>query len=239
MVSLTMLTSAVALGLLASPHCASMCGCGLARPWLGQPLMFHSARILGYTVAGTVAGSMSAQLLGMAAQSAPVLQAFNAMLMAVLLFSALFLLWRGQGLTTLVTDKVVFVPFLQRTSSDPALVMSTRSPSKHPVSKRHTFLVGFMWPLLPCGVLWSALMLAYLSGSALQGGLLMLLFAIFSTVAVQVAGRLQQQLKKVLPEATVNRGCGFVVLVGLGLMLARQLNWISTPGFMQGLPLCW
>ena len=239
MISLTLLTSALALGLLASPHCAGMCGCGLARPWLSQPFAFHGARVLAYTVGGVVAGSLSAQLVGLAAKSAPVFQAFNAMLLAVLLFSALLLLWRGQGLSTLVSQQTVRVPFLQRHASDPVLAMSASSSSQSSVTQHRAFQVGLMWPLLPCGVLWAALMLAYLSASALQGGLVMLLFALVSTVAVQASGGLQARLKTVFSETTVNRGCGFVVLLGFGLMLARQFGWLPTPPFMQGLPLCW
>jgi len=234
-----MMTSALALGLIASPHCASMCGCGLARPWLAQPVAFHWARGLAYVAAGAVAGALSAHLAGFALQGAPVFRAFNAMLMAALFFSALLLLWRGQGLTTLVAQQVVQVPFLQRSRPESGLSASLRSPQQGPFSKRRAFQVGLMWPLLPCGVLWAALMLAYLSGSVLQGGVVMLLFALVSTVAVQASGHLQRRLKGVVAEVTVNRGCGALILVGVGLMLARQFDWLPTPAFMQGLPLCW
>lgn len=239
MLSISLMTSALALGLIASPHCASMCGCGLARPWLAQPVAFHWARGCAYVAAGSVAGALSAQIAVFAAQSAPMLQAFNAMLMAVLFFSALLLVWRGRSLTALVTQQVVRVPFLMRNSSGSVLVAGSKSPQQQVVGKRRAFQVGLMWPLLPCGVLWAALMLAYLSGSALQGGVVMLLFALVSTVAVQASSRLQQQLKNRVSEATVNRGCGALILTGLGLMLVRQLGWLPTPAFMQGLPLCW
>lgn len=58
------------------------------------------------------------------------------------------------------------------------------------------FTAGAMWALMPCGLLYSALLVASLSGGALDGALSMALFATGSGVWLAGAPRLMAKLRE-------------------------------------------
>ena len=227
MVSLSLLSSALALGLLAVPHCGSMCACQFAAPWLEKPLAFQLGRTLAYTAGGAIAGGVSSSVLGLAANGARVFQALNWMLMVVLFFSAVLLLWRGQPLGALVQQRIQLSPALQR-----------RIGGAQKASAVSSLKAGLLWLFMPCGVLWAGLMLAYLAGSPLQGALVMAVFALTSGTGLQLFSRLRQTLATRAGESLMMRSSGAVILLGIGLMVGRQAGWVPTPVWLQGLGLC-
>jgi len=226
-VSLSLLTSALALGLLAVPHCGSMCACQFAAPWLEKPLAFQLGRSLAYITGGALAGGMSAGVLGLAASGARVFAALNWMLMVVLFFSAVLLLWRGQPLGALVQQRIQLSPALQR-----------RIGVAQKVSAARSLKAGLLWLFMPCGVLWAGLMLAYLAGSPLQGALVMAVFALTSGTGLQLFSRLRQTLATRVGDSLMMRSSGAVILLGMGLMVGRQAGWVPTPVWLQGLGFC-
>ncbi|HEX4855315.1 MAG TPA: sulfite exporter TauE/SafE family protein [Limnobacter sp.] len=227
MVSLSLLASALALGLLAMPHCGSMCACQFAAPWLQKPFHFQLGRFLAYTAGGVLAGGVSAGVVNMAASGLGLFKALNWMLMAVLLFSALLLLWRGQTLGTLVQERIQLSPALQRKLG------GVQRPSAASALK-----AGLLWLLMPCGVLWAGLMLAYLSGSAFQGGLIMAVFAATSAAGLQLVSSLRKVMLNRAGEALVLRTSGGLLLLGLVLMAGRQAGLLPAPAWLQSLGLC-
>lgn len=227
MVSLSLLTSALALGLLAVPHCGSMCACQFAAPWLEKPLAFQLGRSLAYITGGALAGGMSAGVLGLAASGARVFAALNWMLMVVLFFSAVLLLWRGQPLGALVQQRIQLSPALQR-----------RIGVAQKVSTSRSLKAGLLWLFMPCGVLWAGIMLAYLAGSPLQGALVMAVFALTSGTGLQLFSRLRQTLATRVGDSLMMRSSGAVILLGMGLMVGRQAGWVPTPVWLQGLGFC-
>jgi sulfite exporter TauE/SafE len=226
-VSLSLLVSALALGLLAVPHCGSMCACQFAAPWLEKPLAFQLGRTIAYITGGAVAGGVSASVLGLAANGARIFQAMNWMLMVVLFFSAVLLLWRGQPLGALVQQRIQLSPALQR-----------RIGVAQKVSAASSLQAGLLWLFMPCGVLWAGLMLAYLAGSAFQGALVMAVFALTSGTGLQLFSRLRQTLAARVGDKLMMRSSGAVILLGIGLMVGRQAGWVPAPVWLQGLGFC-
>ncbi|MCQ8895566.1 sulfite exporter TauE/SafE family protein [Limnobacter humi] len=231
MVSLSLTLSALALGLLSSPHCVTMCACGLARSWMGQPGLawrYLAGRLVSYSVAGALAGGISMALVQLAWQVSFIFKAFHGMLMAVVAMSAIALVLRGTPLTVQAGSAVIQL--------SPALA---RLLKPRPRTGAAAWLAGLAWPLLPCAVLWSALMLAFLGGSPLQGALLMAVFAGVSSVGMQAVARLRQLSATRIPEHSLNRASGVMILLGLALMVGRSMNWVPSPALLQSLGLCW
>jgi sulfite exporter TauE/SafE len=227
LISVSLLASAFALGLLAMPHCGSMCACQFAAPWLRKPLYFQAGRFLAYTAGGALAGGISSGVLGMASNGIQVFQALNWMLMSVLAFSAVLLLWRGQSLGVLVQERIQLPPALQR-----------KLGAVQQVSPVASFKAGLLWLLMPCGVLWAGFMLAYIAGSPLQGALIMAVFALTSGAGLQLVSSLRQALSGRVGDALMLRASGLIILLGLGVMLGRQAGFISSPVWMESMGFC-
>lgn len=227
--SLSLLILAVTLALVASPHCISMCGCGLAKRWLKPRCQTESrfliGRFLGYTAMGAVAGGASQAMTHWVAGQIGFLNALHWVLISVMTFSAFVVLWQAK-------------PFVL----EQGLLVSQFKTSQRvlfkPSTKTHALKVGGMWWLLPCGVLYSAFVLAYLSGSALQGVLIMAVFAASSSVSLVLAARLQSWMQVRFTESLIYRVNATLVLLGVTLMLSRQLGWIETPQLLSDLGLC-
>jgi len=81
------------------------------------------------------------------------------------------------------------------------------------------FLTGMAWALLPCGLLYSAVMLAWMSGSVATGALAMAAFAAVSGVQLWLGQRGLLALLRAGKEATAIRIAGIVTLAGAGLLL--------------------
>jgi uncharacterized protein len=226
-VSLSLLAAAFTLGLLALPHCGSMCACQFAAPWLRKPLHFQAGRLLAYTLGGAAAGGASASMIALAVRGLGVFRALHWMLMAILVFSALLLILRGQTLGALVQERIRLPVALQRklgTVQQPTASSSLKA--------------GLLWLLMPCGVLWAALMLAYLAASPLQGGLIMGIFACVSGLGLQLVNSLRRLIGQRGGDAVLMRASGGVLLLGLVLIAARQVDIVSTPLWLQSLGFC-
>ena len=188
------------MGLTGGLHCAAMCG-GLvvaserastehvllpARQLFQNQLQLQGARVLSYTILGGIAGLIGAGVW--AASARPVqLSLFtlgNLVLVAVGLWMILqqvlsprWLSWQqkwlggswvGRGLTRLTQ------PLLSR------LLPFNTFPKR--------LGAGLLWGLLPCGLVYSALSLAFLSATAWEGALAMLAFGLGTLPHMLFAG---------------------------------------------------
>jgi sulfite exporter TauE/SafE len=82
------------------------------------------------------------------------------------------------------------------------------------------FTAGTLWALMPCGLLYSALLVASLSGGALDGALSMALFAVGSGVSLALAPALLLRLRKAGNEVRQDWGTR-----ASGLLLASAALW--------------
>jgi uncharacterized protein len=190
--------AAVAAGLAGSAHCAAMCGgiagaagasfgAGTERPLLAA-LAFNGARLAGYALVGAVL----AATWGSLAAAAPLPQlALAARLAAALLLAGLAL--------RLVTGRDLLgaerVGQLVWTGLRPALGRAARLP---PVLRPAA--LGALWGFMPCGLVYSVLLVAASTGRPLTGALTMLAFGAgtlpamvgLTLGAVTLGGRLRQ-----------------------------------------------
>lgn len=177
----TQLLTALIVGLLGGVHCVGMCGGIVATLTLGMAperrrylstqlplqLAYNLGRILGYTLAGALMGGLGALLIESVA-----LQATQRLLYGL---SAFFMIalglylggwWRG----------------LARVEQAGGLLWRRLEPiGRRLLPIRHWLQalgVGLIWAWLPCGLVYSVLILALGTGSPLQGALLMLAFGL-------------------------------------------------------------
>lgn len=218
--------TALLMGLLGGPHCVAMCGAACAG--LGQAAgtrsgaalrAFQLGRWLGYSALGAWAAG-SVQALGwLTTQSAAVRPLWSLLHVAAVVL----------GLWLLVTGRQPL--WLE----GPARRLWQRV--RHFAQSRpHTApaLIGVLWALMPCGLLYSALMVAALSGAPAQGATTMALFALGSGLSLWAGPWLFLRLQALGDGAWGMRAAG-LALAGVsawGLWLGlvhNQAPWCGVP----------
>ena len=212
------LGSAFVAGVLGSTHCVAMCG-GLATALGTQrhgthragPLLYQLGRVTSYGVAGAIVGSLGA-VAGFAfeaSQWSEVLRLCTAVIVVLIgLNIALGSRLRGSWLRAperwgaLVWRRVA--PLASRLPARPALRAVT---------------LGLLWGWLPCGLVYSVLLVAAFAGSAWAGGATMMAFGLGTLPAMlglsYASGRFAP------PRATLARLLGSVI-VACGLWTASM-----------------
>lgn len=168
--------TALLMGLAGGPHCVAMCGAACAG--LGQAAgarqaqalgAFQLGRLLGYSLLGAGA-ALSVQALGwLSTQSA-----------------AIRPLWTLLHVGAMALGLVLMVQARQPIWLDQsARRLWARVRRFH--ERRGVWVpgvVGLLWALMPCGLLYSALMVAALTAQPLEGAATMALFALGSSVGL-------------------------------------------------------
>lgn len=225
----TLATSALVMGLLGGVHCAAMCGgivgalnarprdpvrvrhdgaAAVAVPLLGQ-LPLHAAysagRVGSYAVAGAAAGSLGGTAL-LLESMLPVQVALSVVAHALVVLLGLHLAGVGRSVARL---EHLGAGLWRRIA---------------PVGKRflpadtfpRALAVGAVWGWLPCGLVYSALALALLSGSGGAGALTMLAFGAGTVPNLVATGMAVRGGAGVLRDPRVRFGAGLAV-AALGL----------------------
>lgn len=228
----SIIASALMLGLAGAPHCTAMCSAPCAavvgrEGGAGSSIAFHLARIGGYAaVGGVAAGGVAA--LGVLAQAAPYVRPLWVLLHAALFVLGLWLLWQGRQPALLAQFGRALQPALA-TAGGPS---AGWQPMRPPVSARpgagHAWragLAGGLWVAWPCGLLQSALMVAALSNTALGGAAAMAAFALASAAGLVLAPLVWRRLGR----AGSARAEAWA-LRAAGLMMAAMSGWALTAG---------
>ena len=180
------------MGVVGGPHCLAMCGApclGISRwtphrPWHSL-LLFQIGRLTGYAVLGALAAASMSSLAWLSVQSAAFRPVWTMVhVMAVLL--GLLLMWRANQ------------PLWLNQASQ-GLWQRVASPSRRQAFQQHKWgalLLGMAWALLPCGLLYSALMVAVFSGGAVQGASVMVAFAVGGGVMLTIGPMLWLKLQQ-------------------------------------------
>lgn len=188
-----MLTSLVAtafvMGLAGIPHCTAMCGvaCAAAFP-RGVSIWTLLGRAIGYACLGVVA-AMAAGLISRWGQQVAMLKPLWMMAQLAMVLLGGFMLLRG--VIPERVDQAGKGLYVRLRASWQA--RSAGWPSV--VRQSWPLLAGLAWALLPCGLLYSALMVAALASRPWEGGLVMLAFALPSALGVWAAPALLRWLK--------------------------------------------
>jgi len=215
------------VGLLGSTHCLGMCG-GIVtaltvrlpgdRPRRMLQLAYHAGRLATYTAAGTLAaglGSAALLLDGLLPVQIALYVAAQLMLVAL----GLYLLGISRYLDVFERAGRTLWRRLQPAAS--------RLPS--PGSAPRAFAYGLLWGLLPCGLVYSVLAIALVSGSLASGALIMLAFGLGTLPALLAAGTLLPGLQGMLRAQSARRAAGGIIIAfGLfGLTYAGELEHIA------------
>lgn len=204
----TLVSAAFLMGLVGGPHCLAMCGsaCVGLGQFGGKRLMsFQVGRMLGYALLGAVAGAF-VQTVAWASETILVLKP------AWMLMQAVVMAW---GLVLLMFARQ---PVWVQQSSAWVWTRVRRAGS----TASGSFGVGAAWCLLPCGLLYSAVMLAGLSGGVWQGALVMLSFAAATVLWLSWLPFAWKRIKQ-WREAWGNRIAGAMLVLASGTALWMQL----------------
>jgi uncharacterized protein len=190
--STTLAATALLMGLAGGPHCAAMCGAACAGIVRVVPIrtarvrsssqslwLFQSGRLLGYSLAGAAAAQAVQSLAWLTGQTAVLRPVWT-------LFHLAVLAW---GLTLLtLARQPEWVSDAGRT------VWSRIRPWAG--TRGGVFTAGALWAFMPCGLLYSALLVASLSAGPMDGAVSMALFAIGSAVSLALAPKLLERLRR-------------------------------------------
>jgi sulfite exporter TauE/SafE len=220
-------TAAFLVGLLGSTHCFGMCGgivgalsSGLSLELqtsrgrlVAAQLAYNSGRIGSYVIAGTLLGLFGQQLgeLGML-QGMPVGRIVGGVIM--ILFGIYLAGW-WQSLLWLEKGGAYLWKYIEPLGRRYIPVRSVG----------HAFLLGLVWGWLPCGMVYAVLTLALASGSAVEGGALMLAFGLGTLPALLTMGLAFNTLGRFLKNPRVRLLAGIaVIFLGIFLLVANPLG---------------
>lgn len=175
---ISLASTALLMGLVGGPHCVAMCGAacaGLGRVAGSRKnqaiFTFQAGRVLGYSALGALAAA-SMQGLGWLTVQSVALRPVWSMLHVAALVMGLLLLFKA--------EQPLWLERVGRGVWQRARAFGQRSGSA-------PLLLGMLWALLPCGLLYAALLVAALAGSVASGAMVMALFALGTSVSM-VAG---------------------------------------------------
>jgi len=175
MTSSSLFVAAAVAGLVGSPHCVAMCGAacaGVTGKQAGHALAFQAGRLIGYAALGALVAA-SAGALQWAAAHATLLKPLWGMFHVAVLLLGASLVWLGAQ-----------PAWVDRGAQQVWRALRVRTLSLD--TARWPFAAGALWSLLPCGLLYAALMLAALADTPLDGAGVMALFALSSGAALQL-----------------------------------------------------
>ena len=197
------------LGFFGGTHCVGMCG-GLSSAFalqlpphlnrLGLIVLLNLGRISSYVLIGLIVGLVGQ--IGISLDDTRWLQnglyvAANVLLLLLGLYLA--------GLSTAATQiERIGRPIWKRLNP----ILNRLLPIK---SVPACFGVGMLWGWLPCGLVYSASLYALGSGSAVQGGLYMLAFALGTLPNLLAMGVFAAQLKTLLQRRAIRLCAGLLV----------------------------
>ncbi len=212
------------IGLLGGTHCLAMCGGIVAALTSGLPgqrpswtlqLSYNLGRILSYTLAGAAFGTLGS--IGLLLNDLLPVQ------LALYVAANLMLVALGLYLTGM-TRTLTFLERIGQRLWSRIQPLTRRFLPLRSVSQ--AFPLGMLWGFLPCGMVYSALTLALLAGSAGRGAGLMLAFGLGTLPNLLAAGLLLKHLRELTRARNVRLFSGLLVLGfgAFGLINATTLG---------------
>ena len=208
------LLAALITGLLGGVHCVGMCGgivgaFSLQLPGKGSRFGYHLAANLGrlasYVIAGIIAGALGSTSVFLS-QLFPVEKILYVIANLVLIALGLHLagIWSG----VLILESAGGGVWRRLQPLFKKLVPIRSIPQ--------AFGAGMVWGWLPCGLVYSVLIMALASGSALHGGFTMLAFGLGTLPNLLLMGLFASQLQRWLARRGVRLAAGLII-VALGV----------------------
>ena len=218
---LTLAATALLMGLAGGPHCVAMCGAacaGLGRTQAGQSTralwVFQAGRLFGYSALGGLAAASMQGLGWLSVYSAALRPVWTLFHVAAALLG-LMLVWQARQ------------PIWHENSARRVWqgVRSVTGTSNGNTGLAPIGLMGILWALLPCGLLYSALLVAAMTSSAAQGAGVMALFALGSGVSLMAGPWLWLRMR--------GQGSGQWAIRIAGLALLASSVWALWMGLVH------
>jgi len=214
---MTSLAAAFVAGLAGSAHCFGMCG-GIAAalglrarsgtagnqvlPAVARAMLYHMGRLLSYAIAGSLAG-----LLGDLIWRALDLAQAGRLLRMV----------AGVLLMTLAIGLIVGRRSTGGIERLGGLLWSRLAPAAERLARgggvTEAFLLGGVWGWLPCGLVYSMLLLAAASAEVTTGAMIMLAFGVGTLPSMLGSSLLASQLAGLMQRAPARMFAGLLLLV--------------------------
>ncbi|MDO5624272.1 MAG: sulfite exporter TauE/SafE family protein [Pseudomonadota bacterium] len=222
----SLLMTAFVMGLAGGPHCIAMCGAACAgigqaaAPRSTQAIaIFQAGRMAGYAALGALAAATMQGLGWLTVHSAALRPVWSMVHVAAVVLGLMLLIQARQPVWLENGARRVWARV--RSATQRAGLMAPLG-------------LGVAWALLPCGLLYSAVMVAALAGSVPGGAAVMAVFALGSGLSLLVGPWLLLRL------GSNGRGQWGMRLAGLALLLTAgwglwmglahdQAPWCMTP----------
>lgn len=225
--------SAFVAGLLGGAHCAAMCGGIVAactsRRAPGTPerwrfaLAYNAGRIGSYILAGVLAGTIG---------QASVFLHGGATVQRVLLIAA------GVSMALLALWLAGVSGLVRRFEAAGGVVWKVLQPYSRRVlpadTPRQALALGALWGWLPCGMVYSVLLIAVSTGSAVEGALVMTAFGLGTLPNLLAIGALAARLRALSANPRL-RGAVAASVGALGvaaLLAGAQPDAFAPDGFL-------
>ena len=220
--------TALTLGLVGGPHCVAMCGAacaGIGRAAQKQTggqgtsamLLFQLGRIIGYSSLGALAATTMQGVGWLSTQSAAFRPLWT-LLHIVAFMVGLLLLWRG--------EQPIWLEDVGR-----GIWRRVQGATAHlKLRNGGAVVLGILWALMPCGLLYGALLVAALSNNPLAGAGVMALFALGSAVVLTLGPWLWLRLRGA---QTVQGKSGAWGVRLAGAALAASSGWALWMGLVE------
>jgi len=204
----TSFLAAFLTGLLGGAHCVGMCGGIVAamsfQSGARQPFNFHlgysAGRIVSYTALGAIAG-----LIGSAAFLSdslyPLQRVLYVLAQVMLILLGLYLAGLNQSIRVL--EKAGSLVW-RRVQPLLGKVMPVRNIGQAVVA-------GALWGWLPCGLVYSVMVMALAAGGALNGAALLLAFGLGTLPNLLLMGWAAENLRAFTRQTWVKRVAGLLV----------------------------
>lgn len=214
MIELNFMTALI-IGLTGAGHCISMCGGIAAAVTMGMPnkpqqqwvylLGYNLGRISAYMVAGLIVSQAVVEVAELAGTSIALISLrIVASIMMVILGLYIGNWWSG----LIYIERIGH--FLWRYIAPISqLFLPLTSPLK-------AIPFGFLWGWLPCGLVYSTLTWAAVSGSATDGMVIMFAFGLGTLPAMLAVGAIADKLKSLLKNSYFKRANAlFIIIYGM------------------------
>lgn len=212
-----MALTALFMGVVGGPHCVAMCGAacaGIAQAAGARGtqalVSFQVSRLAGYAAFGAFAAGSVQGLAWLGTNTAVLRPVWTMFHVAALLLGAV-LLWRAR--------QPAWIDGLAQA------VWRKAKPVLAALGPRAPFLLGVGWALMPCGLLYSALLMASLTANALEGAVVMALFSLGTSISLTAAPWLLLRLRQ------WRSGAWGIRLAGLALLMTS--GWALWMGLTQ------
>jgi len=208
---------ALLIGLLGSSHCLAMCGGMSSLLFVGQPskqcsgggrvaylLSYNIGRLLTYSMLGALLGLLGERMASSLPGMGLILRTMAGLLLIAM---GLYVSQWWMGLTQLEKAGAYLWRYVQ------PLTVKLLPVNNH----SQALLLGSLWGLLPCGLVYSTLSWALAAADWRQSALLMFAFGLGTLPAMLSMGFVNEKLLRHLRTKNTRRLAGMLIIV-MGIM---------------------